>query len=212
MCPEYFLISTEIVTAIATSRVAFTADAAKKKLEAVSAGTLSGTTALAISRVATLMTIPNADPARNRSHFEDRRDDSWLIVSAANVMDEYYHIELPSQLCPPILVAGEIITTSGHSYELASSASSSSRQTSNTTNELEYSGKMMSEEIPQIAKLDPESISEMQKLEHEMGVILLAWYQQPAELAKLNDAQIEQLQKLEKSLNTHIIAYKPSDD
>lgn len=63
-------------------------------------------------------------------------------------------------------------------------------------------------EIPQTAKLDPESVGEMQKLEREMGVILLAWYQQPAEFAKLSDAQVDRLRELERSLKTTIVAYK----
>jgi hypothetical protein len=70
----------------------------------------------------------------------------------------------------------------------------------------------MPEELPQNTELSAEAIGVMQKLEQEMGVILLAWYHQPSEFAKLNDAQLEQLQSLEKSLNTTIIAYKPSDD
>ena len=48
----------------------------------------------------------------------------------------------------------------------------------------------------------------MQRLEREMGVILLAWYQQPAECAKLSDAQIVKLQELEASLSVTIVAYK----
>lgn len=48
----------------------------------------------------------------------------------------------------------------------------------------------------------------MQRLEREMGVILLAWYQQPAEHAKLSDAQIVKLQELEASLSVTIVAYK----
>jgi hypothetical protein len=57
--------------------------------------------------------------------------------------------------------------------------------------------------------LSAEGLSEMQKLEHEMGVILLAWYQQPAEHAKLSDAQVRKLQELERSLDATIVAYQP---
>jgi hypothetical protein len=133
-CPEYFLVNTEMVTAIATNRVAFTADAAKKKLEAVSVGTLSGTSALARRRVAMLTTTPNKDPARNRSHLEDRRDDSWFILKAANAMDEYYRIELPCRSCPlPLLEARD-------GSSMANLSSRFGCRTSNTTNELHCFG------------------------------------------------------------------------
>jgi hypothetical protein len=49
----------------------------------------------------------------------------------------------------------------------------------------------------------------VQSLEREMGVVLLAWYRQPAEHAKLSDAQVKKLQELERSLETTVIAYKP---
>lgn len=67
----------------------------------------------------------------------------------------------------------------------------------------------MSEERPKVGELSAEGISRMQSLEREMGVILLAWYQQPAEHAKLSEAQVEKLQELERSLKATVIAYKP---
>lgn len=67
----------------------------------------------------------------------------------------------------------------------------------------------MNEERPKEGELSPEGVSRMQSLEREMGVILLAWYQQPAEYAKLSDTQVEKLQDLERSLKTTVIAYKP---
>ena len=67
----------------------------------------------------------------------------------------------------------------------------------------------MTEERPKEGELSAEGVSRMQSLEREMGVILLAWYQQPAEFAKLSDVQVENLQDLERSLKTTVIAYKP---
>jgi hypothetical protein len=66
----------------------------------------------------------------------------------------------------------------------------------------------MSEERPK-KELSAEGVSMMQSLEREMGVILLAWYQQPAEYAKLNEAQVKKLQELEEALKATVIAYKP---
>jgi len=70
----------------------------------------------------------------------------------------------------------------------------------------------MSIEPPRIREKSAACLSEMQRLEREMGVILLAWYKQPIMLAKLNDAQVEELRKLERALDTTLIAYKPLDD
>ncbi len=72
-------------------------------------------------------------------------------------------------------------------------------------------GKMC-EDLPRNVELSEEHISEMQRLEREMGVILLAWYKQPMEFAKLNEEQVERLRKLESSLKTTVIAYKPQND
>jgi len=70
----------------------------------------------------------------------------------------------------------------------------------------------MSIEPPRIREKSAACLSEMQRLEREMGVILLAWYKQPIMFAKLNDAQVEELRKLERALDTTLIAYKPLDD
>ena len=69
--------------------------------------------------------------------------------------------------------------------------------------------------MPEASKnidLDEQSVGLMRKLEREMGVILLAWYQQPAEYAKLSDAQIVKLQELEASLSVTIVAYKAPEN
>jgi hypothetical protein len=70
----------------------------------------------------------------------------------------------------------------------------------------------MSIEPPRIREKSAACLSEMQRLEREMGVILLAWYKQPIMFAKLNDAQVEELRKLERTLDATLIAYKPLDD
>ena len=66
----------------------------------------------------------------------------------------------------------------------------------------------MTEERPKEGELSAEGVSRMQGLEREMGVILLAWYQQPAEYAKLSEAQVRKLQELEGALKTTVIAYQ----
>lgn len=70
----------------------------------------------------------------------------------------------------------------------------------------------MSTEPPHIKEKSAACLSAMQKLEREMGVILLAWYKQPIRFAQLNDAQVEELRKLERTLDTTLIAYKPLED
>jgi hypothetical protein len=69
----------------------------------------------------------------------------------------------------------------------------------------------LTEDLPHKTDLSNRDISDMQRLEREMGVILLAWYKQPMQFAKLNDEQVEKLRKLEESLDTTIIAYQPSE-
>ncbi|MDW5563588.1 MAG: hypothetical protein SA339_10215 [Methanomassiliicoccus sp.] len=80
-----------------------------------------------------------------------------------------------------------------------------------TRNELEIPEKMMPREPPRIKEKSAASLNEMQKLEREMGVILLAWYKQPIIFAKLDDAQVERLRELERTLDTTLIAYQPMD-
>jgi hypothetical protein len=69
----------------------------------------------------------------------------------------------------------------------------------------------LTEDLPHKTDLSNQDVSDMQRLEREMGVILLAWYKQPMQFAKLNDEQVEKLRKLEESLDTTIIAYKPPE-
>lgn len=70
----------------------------------------------------------------------------------------------------------------------------------------------MSIEPPHIREKSDACLSEMHRLEREMGVIILAWYKQPIRFAQLNDDQVEELRKLERTLDTTLIAYKPLDD
>ncbi len=72
--PAYFLRTVEIVTAIATSKVALTPEAEKKKLDAVSGGTCAGTTVSATTRVKMLITMPNIEPMTKRLHLDGFRD------------------------------------------------------------------------------------------------------------------------------------------
>lgn len=60
--------------------------------------------------------------------------------------------------------------------------------------------------LPQTAQLSVENLSEIKKLEDEVGVVLIA--HKPTEFANLTDAQVKELQKVERNLKATVIAYQ----
>jgi hypothetical protein len=60
------------------------------------------------------------------------------------------------------------------------------------------------------AKLNKDDINKLQKLENEIGKIVLAYEPTHESMyATLSDDQVEQLRQLEKAWNVVLLAYKP---
>ncbi|RQD82783.1 MAG: hypothetical protein D5R96_03870 [Methanocalculus sp. MSAO_Arc2] len=59
---------------------------------------------------------------------------------------------------------------------------------------------------PGYAHLEPAQVAKIEKLEDELGVILLA-HEKPAPIASLTDADLQQIQDIEKKIGVRLVAY-----
>lgn len=59
---------------------------------------------------------------------------------------------------------------------------------------------------PGYAHLEPAKIAQINKLEAELGVILLA-HERPASVAPLNEQELKQIREIERKMGIRLVAY-----